>query len=183
MSRFFKKYNFSFFILIIAFILIFSLTSEAEQDIDEIIEDLQNPEWEIRREAALELRDNKEKAIKAITYLDEAVKDEEYNVSWAAIGALKNIGEKAVPVLIDNLDVDDNRVREDIISAFIELGSKAEEAVKPLSKIVKYEDETELRREAVIALEKIGISSDEVITSLVVAHGDSFRVRRIADRV
>ncbi|NYZ78316.1 HEAT repeat domain-containing protein [Candidatus Micrarchaeota archaeon] len=112
---------------------------------------LKDGQWQVREAAARVL--GKIKHESAVEPLAEALKDEDWRVKEAATRALGQMGEPALPYLIQTLKHKNRDVRS---SAAIALGEiKRESAVEPLAEALKDKDEW-VRKTAVRALEKIG---------------------------
>ncbi len=126
--------------------------TEKDKQIQQLIDDLDNPDKNVRADAVSELNDiGGEKAIRAMI---RALKDEDPIVRRLAAGGLSTISDSsAVEPLIETLRDKDEYVRQNAAEALQEIGDKR--AVEPLTKVLedRYRD---VRWSAVRALAEFG---------------------------
>ena len=105
------------------------------------------------------------KAKDVVPDLVSALGDFDMNVQWAAIQALRLIGEDSVPELIYMLEYDDY-ITGNVLRTFAELGPIAINAKQAIIEKLKHEN-PEYRALAAEALGEIGSSSNDVMESLI----------------
>ncbi len=107
----------------------------------------------VRRNAVVALHNLETNSETVVAALSKALGDEDMSVRIAALNGLTDLGEPAVPKLVDELK--NPAMRYWAILALGELGPQAKAAVEPLSKTLD-DQQPDVRREALIALAKIG---------------------------
>src|SRR5262249_6728627 len=98
------------------------------------------------------------KAVQALGALKQSLDDPDYGTRLSAAGALGNIGEPALPILIDALEADDPWA---IISALGKIGPAAQSSVPSLLPLLRHAD-WRIRLEVIRTLEAIGSVGPEV---------------------
>ena len=151
----------TFIILFIGLLLPFfaavmPLTSQAQnvtdQNLDSLVKNLQDPDKDVRSEAAWALGYLGDKA--AVQPLIEALKDRNEDVRYASARALGNLGDKtAVPSLIAALKDPNKDVRSEVVKSLGTLRDKA--AVPPLIAALRDPDR-DVRSEVVWTLGDLG---------------------------
>lgn len=136
------------------------------KDIDGLTEMLSETEPETRAEVALALGKLGEEA--CIPPLMTALGDEEVQVRQAAAQGLGEIGEPAVPALIDSLRGQGGRITPYALWALGEIGSPA-----AMEALVERATESDLWRIRWSAVESLGdLGGERAIETLIVALGD-----------
>lgn len=139
-----------------------------EKDIAALIQALQDPNWQVRRDAARVLGELRE--VQAVASLLQLLQDGIQNVRAAAVAALGKLGEPAVVPLLQALQGGNLWVREAVVAALEEIG---EPAVAPqiLALIKDFQSKSSFVRG--ITVEKLGgIQDPQAIVLLVQALQD-----------
>lgn len=114
-----------------------------EVQIDEFTKGLKDPDWNIRKEAALLLKNYAPIGEEAIPYLIQSLQDEEWQVRNAAIQALGHYGEAAygaIPYLIKFLEDDEWQLRNSATIALLHFGENSKQALLQLIKNLRHEE-------------------------------------------
>lgn len=142
--------------------------AEQEQTVRELIAALKNPEWTIRKRAALALRTTDPEADLAIPALIDALKDVEWQVRKEAARALTGRGpasRPAVSALIETLHDEEWQLRMAAAQTLTVIGPEAQLAVQTLLELL-HDEEWWVRKSAVVALSSIAPDDAKVITAL-----------------
>jgi HEAT repeat protein len=167
-------------VLLFAFLTIASGTMACapSPEVKEAIRALGDGNWEVRRDAALELgRIGPERGV--IPALIQALGDDEWKVREAASDALGRIGPEAVPALIQALEDEDWRVREAAAWALRVIRPRAVGAAPALLQVLEDDENADVREAAAEALGETGLEK-EVIPALIQALEDEERVHKAA---
>jgi hypothetical protein len=136
--------------------------------VQELISALQDPEWKIRKHAAIALRTTEPEAGLAIPALITALKDNEWQVRKETARALITRGpasRTAVPTLIEALHDEEWQVRWPVVEALAVIGPAAQPAVGKLIDLLG-DEEWLIRKSVVLALSSIAPDDPKVITAL-----------------
>jgi endoglucanase len=156
---------------------------ERVQEVQELISALQDPEWTIRRDAALALRTLAPEAELAIPALIEALKDEEWQVRQPAVDALAAMGsasQPAIPALIEVLADGEWKIRQAAARALATMGPASQPAAPALIGALA-DEQWQVRESAAFALATMGPASQPAIPALVDALADEqWQVRKSA---
>ncbi|MGK0190522.1 MAG: HEAT repeat protein [Verrucomicrobiales bacterium] len=131
-----------------------------------LITDLSDPEWKIRRGTASTLINGDVPAALAVPALIDTLADEEWHVRKAVAQALTSYGEEAVlavPALVTALEDEEWHVRKPVAEALASIGPAAADAVPALGSHLS-DEEWQVRNAAAIAL--AAIPSEEAVTAL-----------------
>lgn len=135
------------------------------------IEQLRDPNVEVRFQAADALVAIGEPAVPAL--IDELDGSWPYEVYTSASGVLARIGEPAIPALIEALDDKELLTRHGAINALGKMGKSADPAVPALIK--RLDDKIPLVRSgAAITLGMIGATNEEAVLALLYVMSDEF---------
>jgi endoglucanase len=135
---------------------------------------LKDPEWTIRKNAAISLADRGPEAEPAMPALVEALSDEEWQVREPAAKALASIGpasQPAVPMLIKALSDEEWLIRESAAQALTAIGPSSQPAIPALIEALS-DEEWHVRESAAQALGAIGTASQPAIPALTKALSD-----------
>ena len=141
---------------------------EREHKVREVIAALQDPEWTIRKHAAIALRTTEPEADLAIPALITTLKDTEWQVRKEAARALTGRGSAsrpAVSALFEILHDEEWQVRMAAAQTLTVIGPAAQPAVQTLLELLQ-DEEWWVRKSAVLALSSIAPDDLEVITAL-----------------
>lgn len=136
--------------------------------VDDLEKQLSSDDWAARRDAATALGKMGPAAMKAVPSLIRLLSDPKpeqnnWNVRWAAIGALGNLHAiKAIPALRNSLNHDE-RARYSAAEALGQLGAKAKPAVPDLIKCL---DDGSSREACIKALGSIGAGAAAAVPRL-----------------
>lgn len=151
--------------------------------IPDLIALLEDPEWKIRKNAAIALITWGPEAEPAIPVLIRALGDEEWQVRKPAAQALAAIGpaaQPAVPALIKALNDEEWHVRKPAAQALAAVGPAAHPAVPALIEAL-HDEEWQVRKPAVEALAAIASEDPDVLSALQMCLDDQEdQVRRAA---
>ena len=157
-----------------------------DASIPDLIELLEDPEWNVRKNAAIALTAWGPEAEPAVPALIEALSDEEWQVRKPAAQALAAIGpasQSAIPALIEALQDEEWHVRKPAAQALAAIGSAAQSAIPALVEALD-DEEWHVRKPAVLALSAIAPDESDVRAALQVRLDDQEeQVRRAAVRV
>lgn len=106
-----------------------SKNSGADERVQELIEQLQDPDANVRWIAVVELGQMKEKAVSAIPALTIALTDSDMDVRKKTVFALEKIGEAAAPALVCALKNEDRTVCRLASESLVEMGEAGLRAV------------------------------------------------------
>ena len=135
------------------------------------IEQLRDPNVEVRFQAADVLVDIGEPAVPAL--IDELDGSWPYELATSASGVLARIGEPAIPALVKALDDKEMLTRHGAVLALGEMRGAASPAVPAL--IQRLDDKILLIRSgAAIALGRIGTTNEDVVLALLDVMSDEF---------
>lgn len=156
---------------------------ERVQKVRDLIAALQDPEWKIRKSAAIALRTTEPEAELAVPALIEALKDEEWQVRKPAALALAAIGsasQPAIPALIEALNDEEWQVRKSAAQALPAIGPASQSAIPALIE-ARNDEEWQVRKIVVLALSCIAPDDPNVLTVLQASLNDSEeQVRQVA---
>ena len=131
-----------------------------------LIDDLTDGEWKIRRGAAAVLKDGEVPAELAVPALTDALADEEWHVRKAVAEALAVYGEdavSAVPELINALKDEEWHVRKPATEALGTIGSGGDEVASALIRTLS-DEEWQVRNAAAVAL--VAIPNNSAVSAL-----------------
>jgi HEAT repeat protein len=103
----------------------------------------------------------------AIPLLINAMNDKSYDTQWAAVEALVNLNEDALPQLIQAMATGEGKIPENAILTMVLIGPEAQVAVPGLIGIIKNDAKKDLHNQAVSALGKIGGLAIPALVELV----------------
>jgi endoglucanase len=156
---------------------------ERVQKVRNLIATLQDPEWKIRKSAAIALRTTETEAELAVPALIDALKDEEWQVRKPATLALAAIGpvsHPAIPALIEALKDEEWQVRKSAAQALPAIGPASQSAIPALIEALK-DEEWQVRKIVVLALSCIAPDDPNVLTALQKSLNDpEDQVRHVA---
>lgn len=135
----------------------------------QLLDDLLDAEWKIRRGAALAIKEAGLPPEIAVPALSEVLSDEEWQVRQAVASALAAYGEaaaSAVPSLLTALADEEWHVRAEVAHTLAAVGEAAgEEAVRPLMESLA-DEEWQVRNPAAMALASIGPVAAPAVSGL-----------------
>ena len=135
------------------------------------IEQLRDPNAEVRFQAADVLVDIGELAVPAL--IDELDGSWPYELATSASGVLARIGEPAIPALIDALNDKEMLTRHGVILALGEMEESAGPAIPALIKRLK-DKHPLVRSGAALALGRIGVTNEDTVLALLDVMSDEF---------
>ena len=103
--------------------------------------------------------------------LTEALKDEDANVSMAAIHSLNSIDPEAITPLIEALKVEHGMVRRSAAHALKEMGPRAKAAMPALTEALQSDPDDEVRCSAALALGSMGPEAIQALTEVLTDTG------------
>jgi len=122
-------------------------------EVSELVDDLKDEDWKVRRDAADALRERGDAS--AVEPLIEALKDDNQYVRVHIAFALGEIGDaRAVEPLIDALEDRDRFLRRSAAWALGKIGDNR--AIDPLFTAFEEDDKLDVRKDAARALNKLG---------------------------
>jgi HEAT repeat protein len=152
-----------------------ALVSIGSSAVPTLIENLKNPDCNIRWRAAWVLGDMGAEASTAVGVLTEALQDEDAQVRMYAVLALGEIGipaKSAVPALMAALQDKEEYVRIYAASALRRIGTEAKVAVPSLMNALK-DKNPRVRKNAALALGAMGTEASSAVKDLIPLLNDS----------
>lgn len=157
-----------------------ALVSIGSSAVPTLIENLKNPDCNIRWRAAWVLGDMGVEATSAVGAITEALQDEDAQVRMYAVLALGEIGapaKSAVPALMAALQDREQYVRIYAASALKRIGSEAKVAVPSLVNALK-DKNPRVRKNAALALGAMGTEASSTVPELIpLLKDDEYYVR------
>ncbi len=140
---------------------------------------LEDRDEDVRRESAQALGKIGPAARPAIPALLRALEDQSDSVKWHVAEALSRIGEAAVVPLVDRLH--DKHLQYAAVIILGDIGPPAHIAVRPLLELLPQAGRsTDLEREIVLALSRIGPQAKEAVPALLAILADEANQARAA---
>ncbi|BAZ42857.1 HEAT repeat-containing PBS lyase [Calothrix sp. NIES-4101] len=152
-----------------------ALVSIGSSAVPTLVENLKNPDCQIRWRAAWVLGDMGAEAATAVGALTESLQDEDVQVRMYAVLALGEIGipaKSAVPALMAALQDKEQYVRIYAASALRRIGSEAKVAVPSLINALK-DSNPRVRKNAALALGAMGTEASSAVQILIPLLDDS----------
>jgi HEAT repeat protein len=152
-----------------------ALVSIGSGAVPTLVENLKNPDCNIRWRAAWVLGDMGTEATTAVGALTEALQDEDVQVRMYAVLALGEIGipaKSAVPALMAALQDKEQYVRIYAASALRRIGTEAKVAVPSLINALK-DSNPRVRKNAALALGAMGTEANSAVKVLIPLLNDS----------
>ncbi|WP_339377840.1 HEAT repeat domain-containing protein [Calothrix sp. NIES-2100] len=152
-----------------------ALVSIGSGAVPTLVENLKNPDCNIRWRAAWVLGDMGTEAATAVGALTEALQDEDVQVRMYAVLALGEIGrpaKSAVPALMAALQDKEQYVRIYAASALRRIGTEAKVAVPSLINALK-DSNPRVRKNAALALGAMGTEANSAVKVLIPLLDDS----------
>jgi HEAT repeat protein len=161
--------------MVIAIVLLIgsSALAASVSDIEEARDQLRDPQWTVRRDAALFLSKQGESAKAAFSDLVDVMRHDGYDaVRRAAAMALAGLGADSVPPLIAAIAGDDYLLQGIAVDALANMGPAARDAVPVLTGLLS-DESIDLQIKAISALESIGLVDQQIIDQLITSLSDS----------
>ncbi|MFW9930351.1 MAG: sister chromatid cohesion protein PDS5 [Candidatus Thorarchaeota archaeon] len=131
------------------------LGPDAYEVIPNLMNSMRDPNWNVRTESAMAIRGIGKGTIKAIPTLINALSDNDWRVRYRVINTLVEIGEPAIPHLVNILNHRNKIVRKGALEALGELKVSNPEILEKISNLLKDKVE-DVRGKAADSLRNIG---------------------------